>query len=67
MNALLTTAQMTTSLDEVKARLRATWMSGDYDLFSRYMETGAERFYRRLGVKPGTRLLESAAATVNSP
>jgi cyclopropane fatty-acyl-phospholipid synthase-like methyltransferase len=58
MNALLTASQMTTSLDEVKARLRATWMSGDYDLFSRFMEKGAERFYRRLDVQPGTRLLD---------
>ena len=41
-----------------KARLKATWMTGDYDLFSRYMEKDAERFFQRLGIKPGTRLLD---------
>jgi SAM-dependent methyltransferase len=33
-------------------------MTGDYDFFSRYMEKGAEQFFRRLGIKPGTRLLD---------
>jgi len=33
-------------------------MTGDYDLFSRYMQKDAERFFRRLGVTPGTRLLD---------
>lgn len=28
-------------------------MTGDYDLFSRYMEKDAERFFGRLGVTPG--------------
>jgi SAM-dependent methyltransferase len=33
-------------------------MSGDYDVFSRYMEKDAEVFYQRLGIKPGARLLD---------
>jgi len=33
-------------------------MTGDYDLFSRYLEKGAEQFFQRLGVTPGTRLLD---------
>lgn len=33
-------------------------MTGDYDLFSRYMQKDAERFFQRLGVTPGTRLLD---------
>ena len=33
-------------------------MTGDYDLFSRFMEKDAEQFFRRLGVTPGTRLLD---------
>ena len=44
--------------DGLKARLKTTWMTGDYDLFSRYMEAGARQFYGRLGVAPGTRLLD---------
>src|ERR1051325_2741047 len=44
--------------DQLKMRLKTTWMTGDYDLFSRYMEKDAARFYQRLGVRPGTRLLD---------
>src|SRR6187549_835594 len=45
---------------DLKARLRATWMTGDYDVFSRFMQKDAEEFYARLGLKPGTRLLDVA-------
>ena len=41
-----------TELDELKTRLRNTWMTGDYGRFSRYMERDAEAFYRRLPIKP---------------
>ena len=44
--------------DQLKTRLKATWMTGDYDVFARYMEKDAEVFYQRLGIKPGTRLLD---------
>jgi len=44
--------------DQLKTRLKSTWMTGDYDLFSRYMEKDAEVFYQRLGITPGTRLLD---------
>jgi ubiquinone/menaquinone biosynthesis C-methylase UbiE len=44
--------------DQLKTRLKATWMSGDYDVFARYMEKDAEVFYQRLGIKAGTRLLD---------
>ena len=33
-------------------------MTGDYDLFSRFMEKDAEQFFERLGVTPGIRLLD---------
>ena len=45
-------------LDQLKTRLKTTWMSGDYDVVARYMEKDAEVFYQRLGIKPGTRLLD---------
>ena len=45
-------------LDALKTRLKATWMTGNYDLFSRFMEKDAVEFFRRLGVTPGTRLLD---------
>ncbi len=47
-------------LDELKTRLRDTWMTGDYGRFSRYMERDAEAFYRRLPIKPGAQLLDVA-------
>ena len=46
------------ALDELKNRLRNTWMAGDYGRFSRYMERDAEAFYRRLPIKPGGQLLD---------
>ena len=50
--------QANRDFDQLKSRLKATWMTGDYDVFSRYMEKDAERFFQRLGIKPGTRLLD---------
>ena len=50
--------QTSKEFHELKTRLKATWMTGDYDVFSRFMEKGAEEFFGRLGVAPGTRLLD---------
>lgn len=49
-----------TGLDELKTRLRNTWMTGDYGRFSRYMERDAEAFYRRLPIPPDAQLLDVA-------
>jgi SAM-dependent methyltransferase len=59
MNATATAAKTSKELDELKTRLKTTWMTGDYDLFSRFMEKESEQFFRRLGVTPGTRLLDA--------
>lgn len=58
MSAITLETQSTKEFDELKARLKTTWMTGDYDLFSRFMEKDAEKFFKRLGVKPGSRLLD---------
>jgi ubiquinone/menaquinone biosynthesis C-methylase UbiE len=58
MNATATSTSTTKDFDQLKVRLKATWMTGDYDVFSRYMEKGAEQFFQRLGITPGTRLLD---------
>jgi SAM-dependent methyltransferase len=42
----------------LKSRLQKTWMAGDYDRFSRYMEDGAHQYYERLEIAPGARLLD---------
>src|SRR4051812_13187241 len=54
----ITATQTTDPVTELKDRLKATWMTGSYDVFSRYMEPGAEKFFERLGLTPGTRLLD---------
>jgi len=49
--------------DDLKTRLKATWMTGDYDAFSRFLEKDAEQFYTRLGVTRGARLLDVATGS----
>ncbi|MFY9554292.1 MAG: class I SAM-dependent methyltransferase [Blastocatellia bacterium] len=58
MNGIAKETQTSKEFDELKTRLKTTWMTGDYDLFSRFMEKDAEHFFRRLGVAPGARLLD---------
>ena len=58
MNAIARATDWTKDFGQLKIRLKRTWMTGDYDLFSRFMEKDAERFFRRLGVTPGTPLLD---------
>src|SRR5215831_39655 len=60
MSAIAKDTETGTDFAELKARLKSTWASGDYDVFSRFMEKDAEQFFLRLGVKPGTRLLDVA-------
>jgi SAM-dependent methyltransferase len=58
MTGTVNESQPNNDFDALKSRLKTTWMTGDYDVFSRYMEKDAECFFQRLGVKPGTRLLD---------
>ena len=51
---------MTPEMEALKARLKATWMSGDYGHFAKYLEPGALEFLSRLAVEPGTRMLDVA-------
>lgn len=52
--------QLSPEFEALKQRLKATWMTGNYDVFSRFMQRGAEEFYARLRVAPGARLLDVA-------
>jgi len=52
-----------TEFADLKARLKATWMAGDYDLFSRFMETHAEQFCEGLNIRPGMQLLDVGCGT----
>ena len=48
----MSTTTTVPEIDGLKARLKATWMAGDYDRFSRYMEQGARIFYEQLDIFP---------------
>jgi SAM-dependent methyltransferase len=54
------TAEMTPEMEALKARLKATWMSGDYGHFATYLEAGALEFLSRINIEPGTRILDVA-------
>lgn len=49
---------MTPEMESLKARLKATWMAGDYGHFAKYLEPGALGFLERLSITPGTRMLD---------
>jgi len=47
----------------VKGRLKQTWMAGDYDQFSRYMEQEARVFYEQIDLPAGARMLDVACGS----
>ena len=61
----MTTTQTQTFLeiDVLKMRLKATWMDGNYDYFSRFMESSAVEFLDRIDVPKGARLLDVATGS----
>jgi SAM-dependent methyltransferase len=52
------TIEMTPEMEALKTRLKATWMSGDYGHFAKYLEPGALDFLSRITIEPGTRVLD---------
>lgn len=54
-----------TELEALKARLRATWMAGDFAQIAQSYEAGATDFITRLKLAPGTRVLDVACGTGN--
>jgi len=59
----LSTLALEPGIESLKSRLRTTWMAGDYDHFSRFMENDARSYYERLDVPPGARLLDVACGS----
>src|SRR6266511_4471874 len=56
---------MTPELETLKARLRATWMAGDFGQIAKGSAGGAEDFIKRLNLQPGMKVLDVACGTGN--
>jgi ubiquinone/menaquinone biosynthesis C-methylase UbiE len=59
---------MTTTSSEfevLKARLKATWIAGDFGQIAQYSEPVAEQFIARRAITPGMRVLDVACGTGN--
>src|SRR5262245_19296064 len=56
-------ATNTAEIISLKDKLKATWMAGNYDYFSRFMESSAVEFLDRLPLRDGDRLLDVACGS----
>jgi SAM-dependent methyltransferase len=52
-------------LEQLKQRMRGTWMAGDFGQIARYSAKGAEEFVDRLPISRGMRVLDVACGTGN--
>jgi len=53
----------TADITGLKDKLKVTWMAGNYDYFSRFMESSAVEFLDRLPLRSGDRLLDVACGS----
>lgn len=49
---------ITPEMQALKTKLKATWMSGDYGRFAKYLEPGALEIIQELEIAPGTQVLD---------
>ena len=59
-------SKMTTEVEGLKKKLRATWMAGDFAEIAKSFETGAEEFVTRLGITKGMSVLDVACGNGNT-
>jgi SAM-dependent methyltransferase len=52
-------------LAELKKRMKAAWMAGDFGQIARKLANGAEEFIARLELKPGMKVLDVACGSGN--
>jgi SAM-dependent methyltransferase len=60
-----TTTNSVSELTTLKAKLKATWMSGDFDKIAQIISAGGAEFIARLQLRPGARVLDIACGTGN--
>lgn len=60
------TTKMTTEMEQLKTRLRATWNAGDFAEIAKSIEKGAAEFVARLDLQPGARVLDVACGNGNT-
>jgi SAM-dependent methyltransferase len=58
--------KMTSELESLKTKLRATWMAGDFAEIAKSIQSGAEEFVARLDVKRGASVLDVACGNGNT-
>src|SRR5215207_7122757 len=58
-------AGMSSDMEALKTKLRATWIAGDFGEIAKTYATGAEEFVRGLNLQPGMRVLDVACGTGN--
>ncbi len=56
---------MTTEMEALKSKLRATWIAGDFGVIARAIEEGGREFVERLDLRPGMKVLDVACGTGN--
>jgi 2-polyprenyl-3-methyl-5-hydroxy-6-metoxy-1,4-benzoquinol methylase len=52
-------------LESIKARMKSTWMAGDFGRIAKLNEAAADEFIARRDLKPGLRVLDVACGTGN--
>ena len=55
----------TPEMEALKAKLKVTWMSGDFEQIAKSYRLGAVEFVSRLALRPGERVLDVACGTGN--
>lgn len=52
-------------IEQIKQRMRSSWMAGDFGQIARYSAKAAEEFVDRLDIRPNLRVLDVACGTGN--
>src|SRR5215207_5148279 len=58
-------ASQSPDVDALKAKLRATWIAGDFGQIAKPLAAEAEKFINNLGLKPGMKVLDVACGSGN--